>query len=218
MDAVRFHFDYLSPYAYLAWKTIHALCARHQREVEPIPVLFAALLDAHGQKGPAEIPSKRRYVFKDALRSAHAIGVPLAAPPAHPYNPLLALRVSSLPMTALERHALIDGLFAAAWGGGGGVTDPARVAAIAASAGLDGERAVREAQEPEAKDRLRRQTDDAIAAGVFGVPTMLADGELFWGYDSLSHLDRFLAGEDPIDGAELARWATLPATAKRAGA
>src|SRR5512140_3653821 len=100
MSAIRFCFDYVSPYAYLAWTQIHALAARHGREVTPVPVLFAALLDAAGTKGPAEIPAKRGYVFKDVLRSAHRLRVPLVPPPAHPFNPLLALRVSSLDLEA----------------------------------------------------------------------------------------------------------------------
>ena len=212
---IRFYFDYLSPYSYLTWTQIHALAERHGREVEPTPVLFAALLNACGQKGPAEIPSKRLYIFKDTLRSAHRLGVPLAVPPAHPFNPLLALRVSSLPMPAKARRALIDGLYAATWGGGPGVTEPAVVAAIASAAGLDGEQAVRDAAAPEAKDRVRAQTEEALAVGAFGVPSMVAAGELFWGLDSLPHLERFLAGDDPIDPAALARWASLPAAASR---
>jgi 2-hydroxychromene-2-carboxylate isomerase len=215
---IRFHFDYLSPYAYLAWTQIHALAERHGREVEPVPVLFAALLDAHGQKGPAEIPSKRVYVFKDAYRNAQRLGVPLVPPPAHPYNPLLALRVSSLPMDRAQRRALIDGLFAGAWGGAGGVTDRARVAEMASRAGLAGPAVVELAEQPEAKERVRRQTAEAVDAGVFGIPTMIVDGELFWGLDSLGHLERFLAGDDPIDLAHLAQWAELPAQATRPGA
>ena len=110
---LRFYFDYISPYAYLAWTQIHALAARHGRTVEPVPVLFAALLDANGQRGPAEIPRKRVYIFKDTLRTAHLLGVPLGGPKTHPFNPLLALRVSSLPMEPETRRRLIDKLYAA---------------------------------------------------------------------------------------------------------
>ena len=69
---LQLYFDFISPYAYLAWTQVHALAARHGRPVQPVPVLFAALLDANGQKGPAEIPRKRVWVFKDTLRHAHA--------------------------------------------------------------------------------------------------------------------------------------------------
>lgn len=90
-EPISFHFDYLSPYAYLAWTQLHALAAQDGRDVLPVPTLLAALLDHSGSRGPAEIPAKRVYIFKDALRSARVLGLPLAPPPRHPFNPLLAL-------------------------------------------------------------------------------------------------------------------------------
>ena len=137
---MRFLFDFISPYAYIAWTQIHALAERHQQVVEPVPVLFAGLLNAHGHKGPAEIPAKRSYVFKDCWRKAHHLGLPpLTPPPAHPFNPLLALRAAAFPLPdapALQRR-FIDALFAATWAGGGGVESEAAVGAIAARVGLD---------------------------------------------------------------------------------
>lgn len=214
---IRFYFDFLSPYAYLAWSALPAVAARHGRAVEPVPVLFAALLDAWGQKGPAEIPPKRVWVFKDALRHAHRLGVPFGAPPTHPFKPLLALRACSLDMPPEARRALVAGLFREAWGGGRGVDSPAVVAEVARDAGLDGERVVADAGAQDAKDRLRAQTEAAVAAGVFGVPTMETGGEFFWGYDSLGHLDRHLGGDDPATPERLARWAHVTASAVRPG-
>src|SRR5215468_8820411 len=93
---ITLHFDFLSPYAYLAWCALPALAERYGQTIRPVPTLLAALL-AHGQtRGPAEIPAKRVYVFKDTLRSAALMGVPLSPPPSHPFNPLLALRVAGL--------------------------------------------------------------------------------------------------------------------------
>lgn len=214
-DPIRFYFDFISPYAYLAWTQIHAIAARHGRAVRPVPILFAGLLNAHGQKGPAEIPAKRAYLFKDIARLAHRFGVPVAPPPSHPFNPLLALRAASLPMEEQARRALVDRLYAATWGGGPGVTDPAVIAEAATAAGLDGAAVVREAESPEAKERVRRQTEEALAAGAFGVPTMVVGAELFWGVDALPHLELFLEGRDPVDPDVLARWAHLPASADR---
>jgi 2-hydroxychromene-2-carboxylate isomerase len=210
---IRFLFDFLSPYAYLAWTQIHPLAERVGAEVEPVPVLFAALLKAYGQKGPADIPPKRVYIFKSVLRWARKLGVPLAPPPEHPFNPLLALRAASLPMPPGERRRVIDALFAATWAGGRGVEQQAEVMTAVAAAGLDGEAVAREAASPEAKARLRTQTDAALAAGAFGVPTMLVGNELFWGFDALGHLEDHLRGEDAITAADeeiLARWGTTP--------
>lgn len=215
LPALRFYFDFISPYAYLGWTQIHALAERHGRDVEPVPILFAALLNAYGHKGPAEIPPKRIYVFKNALRLAHRLGVPLRPPPAHPFNPLLALRVASAPMDPAARRRLIDALFAATWGGGDGVTEPEAVARAAREAGLDGAALLREAAAPAAKERLRQQTDGALGRGVFGVPSIEADGEIFWGYDAFPDVEELLLGRDPVPPDALARWANLPASARR---
>jgi len=212
---MRFLFDYLSPYAYVAWHRVQPIAARHRREVEPVPVLLAGLLGAHGTRGPAEVPARRAYLVKDTVRAARAAGVPFAPPPSHPFPPLLALRVTGAVEDLAARRRLVDALFAAVWGGGPGVETPALVASIADAAGLDGAALVAAASSDPAKARLRAATDAAIAAGVFGVPTILVDGELFWGNDSLDHLDRFLAGADPVTTDDLAHWQTVAPSATR---
>lgn len=214
-DPITFYFDFISPYSYLAWTQIHALAERHGRAVEPAPILFAALLNAYGHKGPAEIPPKRAYIFKDVLRSAARLGQPLVPPPAHPFNPLLALRVASAPMPAPTRRALVDALYRATWGGGGGVEGASQIAAALASVGLDPEATLRAATSDDGKARVRARTEEALARGVFGVPTTWVDGEIFWGLDSFGHLERYLEGKDPIDPATLARWSDLPSSASR---
>ena len=212
---IAFHFDFISPYAYLAWTQIHGLAARHGREVMPVPTLLAPLLAHGGTKGPAEIPAKRVYTLFDVTRSAHALGVPMAPPPSHPFNPLLALRVASLEMPRDDRRRLIDALYAAVWAKRQGVETPEKVAAAASEAGFDGNELVRRAGEQDAKDRLRKQTDDAIAAGIFGVPTMMVDGEMFWGLDSFGHLERQLRGEGLDVRAKAREWGRVAPSATR---
>lgn len=218
MKTLAFYFDFISPYAYLAWTQIHALAARHGCEVAPRPLLFAALLDANGQKGPAEIPSKRLYTFKDVVRSADRLGVPLAAPASHPFNPLLALRVASAALEPAPKRALVDALFAATWSEGVDVTKEDRVAEAARSVGLDGAHLVAWAKSPEAKERVKATTAEALALGAFGVPTMEALGELFWGLDSLPNLERFLEGKDPLGAEKGAAFAKVAPSATRPGA
>ena len=211
---VAFYLDFVSPYAFLAWTQVHAIAARHGAIVEPIPVLFAGLLDAHGTKGPAEIPAKRAYTFRDAYRKAHRLGLPvLRPPPSHPFNPLVALRVASQPLEPDAKRRLIDALFENTWVNGAGVETPEAVAAAASRAGLDGEALVRAALTPESKERLKGATADAVAHGVFGVPTVLVDGEIFWGTDGLELVEGFLRGEDPVP-KDLS-WADRPVTAMR---
>jgi 2-hydroxychromene-2-carboxylate isomerase len=217
MASLQFCFDYISPYAYLAWTQIHELAARFELTVEPVPVLFAALLDAHGTRGPAEIPARRRYIIRDLARLAAAFEVPFNVPPAHPFNPLLALRVSSLPMAAEQRRALVDALFRATWVDGVGVTDREAVRSIAVAVGLPAG-AIEEADDAGIKARVRTQTAEAIGQGVFGVPTMLVGGQQFWGCDSLPHLERFLAHGDVVTSELIERWERLPAGVVRPGA
>jgi 2-hydroxychromene-2-carboxylate isomerase len=196
---LRLYLDYLSSNAYLAWLELPKLAEKHGARIEPVPVLFAGLLEAHGQLGPAEVPSKGLWMWKNNLRKAALLGVPLRPPAHHPFNPLLALRASSVPASPEERTRLIDGLFRAAWAESRHLSEPEVVAEVADAAGLDGRAVVAAAAAPEAKARLRRETEAAIARGVFGVPTVLAGDELFWGYDDFPWLERFLAGEDPLD-------------------
>jgi 2-hydroxychromene-2-carboxylate isomerase len=205
-STVRFYFDYISPNAYLAWTQLPALARRYDLAVEPVPVLFAGLLEAHGQLGPAEVPAKMRWMSKSNLRKATRLGVALNPPAFHPFNPLLALRVSSLALEGSQRHALIEALFQAVWVRGLHVSETAVVETVADEIGLPGAAIVTEAQSPEGKARLRRQTDDAISRGVFGVPTMEVGAELFWGFDDFPQLELCLAGKDPLDPTAWQKW------------
>lgn len=198
-------FDFVSPYAWVGFRPARALAEKHGREFAARPVLFAGLLDAHGLVGPAEVPAKRAYIFKDAYRKASARGLPpLVLPPSHPFNPLVALRA----VIADPRVELVDALFAAAWIEGRAIDTPEAVAAIA------GEDVVRRASTPEVKARLRDETELAAKRGIFGVPTLELDGELFWGSDALEHADAFLRGEDPVPKDP--RYFERPASATRA--
>jgi len=212
---IRFLFDYVSPYAYLASTQIHAIGARHGRPIELAPVLFAGMLDATGARGPAELPLKRAYMHRDVDRLAASLGVPVEPPVAHPFNPLLALRATTATRDVGARRKLSDGLFRAAWVESRRIDDADVVASIAHKAGLKGDDVVRDAASAPAKAALRASTDEAIASGAFGVPSMLVEGELFWGVDSLPLLERFLRGEDRPVAARLERWRALAPAAVR---
>jgi len=212
---IRFFFDYISPNAWLAWARLRGFAARAGRGVEPVPVLFAGLLDASGRPGPAEVPAMWRWMVRNVLRKGALYGVPVNPPHSHPFNPLLALRVSSLPMSDAQREEVVESLFRAVWVDGVDLSDRSEVARRVSAAGMDGDRAVRDAGERQVKDLLRRRTEEAVAAGVFGVPTMLVDGELFWGNDDLEFMERFLGGRDPIVPEDASPWQRVPSSARR---
>ena len=209
--SLRLYFDYISPYSYLAWQRAPAFATRHGLTLVAKPVVFAGLLNHHGHKGPAEIPAKRIYMFKECLRRAAVLGVPLAPPYSHPFNPLLPLRVTGLDMEEEQRTDLVGRLFRAAWTESLDVTDPEVVQSICTAGGLPD--AVERAGEPAAKKRLLDTGAEALSHGVFGVPTLLIDDELFFGDDSFGHIELYLAGKDPLGDIE--RWDRIPASARR---
>ncbi len=215
MRKVRFYFDPISPYVYLAWTQLASLFKSTEVEWEPIPVLFAALLNAHGQKGPAEIPPKRVYTFKDVFRWAEQYGVPLEGPPAHPFNPLAALRICTAVHNSSDRLRLAGGLLEACWGKGEDLTDPGVLRRLASEAGLDGTRLLELSQSQEIKDRLKSDTQAAIDQGVFGVPSFAVDGEIFWGNDRLPFLKAYLEGKLRIQEEKAQQFLARPRAADR---
>lgn len=205
MKSLIFSFDFISPYAYLAAEGIDALAKRHECQVIWRPTLLAAMLNHNQQLGPAEIPDKRTYVFKNVSRLAHGLGLPMRPPPAHPFNPLLPLRIASL---RPERELILH-LFRACW------KDGHAIDSAEALKSLMDEDTLHQATTDEAKLILRDNTQRAIEEGVFGVPSITVGGEVFWGLDSFPHVEQFLAGQDPVDQDLLKEWESLPASASR---
>lgn len=206
-DRLYFFFDFISHNAWLAWNRAAALAQRHGLILEPVPVLFAGLLNAHGQKGPAEVPAKNQWMIWNVLRKAQQLGIPLAPPHTHPFNPLLPLRLACCGQPGEQRLKLIDALFRAAWVESRPVGDAEALRAVLAETGVDADTWLSEAASAPVKERLRENTEAAVAAGVFGVPSMLARGpagtaELFWGFDDLEYMDLFLQGRDPLGRRE----------------
>lgn len=215
--ALHFYFDYLSPYAYLALRPVRALCERRGLALEPHPVLLAALLSSWGQLGPAEIPPKRVFTFKDIARRAHDAGVAMAGPKAHPFRPLTALRVSLREVAGHRQLDVIQAIYDAGWGRGIDLGSDEELRDALNGAGFDGEAMIARTREPEVKRALERETNDAIEHGVFGVPSMRIGDELFWGQDRLADIDRYLDGNDPVDPKQLEQVLSRPAAAKRRG-
>jgi 2-hydroxychromene-2-carboxylate isomerase len=197
----------------LAWCRLGDFARDHHLRVEVKPTLLAALLNHLGHKGPGEIPPKRVYLFKDCLRGAAQLGVPFVPAHSHPFNPLSALRATLLDMDEKTRLGLVSRLFDATWAQSRDVGSPEVVAEICAEAGVPD--ALERIVDPEIKRRLLDASSEAIELGIFGVPTMIVDSELFWGTDSFPHLERYLAGKDPVRPDDVAAWQTVQASARR---
>ena len=203
---ITFYFDYISHNAYLAWCRLPEIAERYQCTVEPVAVLFAGFLKRYGQLGPAEIEPKIEWMNRNNLRKAELMGVPFNAPVVHPFNPLLLLRATHAKMPREERLRLMEVLLRGIWVDR---LDPREAAACIAyldQAGFDGNALIDFAESRAAKGAMRDATENAMAHGVFGVPTCVVDDEVFWGYDDLFYLERFLDGIGRIEPSELEPW------------
>ncbi len=211
---VAFYFDPISPYAWLA--------ARQRKRIEDAgarldfrPVLLAGLLAANGTKGPAEVPAKRAYTMRDVLRIATQLKIPFGGPPTHPFNPLRGLRMC-IALDGDDRARFAVALLDAAWAKGLELGDAKVLMGLAEECGLDGQRLSARADELDIKQALIAATDAAVEKGVFGVPTLSLNGELFWGEDRIDALLWRLQG-NRIDESTLAEVLARPASAARKG-
>jgi 2-hydroxychromene-2-carboxylate isomerase len=191
MKHITFWFDFISPYAYLAFEKLPEALKGLSYRVDYRPVLFAGLLKHHGQLGPAEIPPKRDWTYRQVLWLAHANGVPMEMPAAHPFNPLGALRLAlACGAAGLVNRNVAETVFRHVWRGGWDAADAQRLAELAADL-----QPARDPNGADVKAELKANTDAAIARGLFGVPTCEVDGHLFWGFDGLALLRAYCDGD-----------------------
>ena len=200
--SVDWYFDFVSPYSYLA---LHRL-TEFSHPVTYKPVLFAGLLNHWGQKGPAEIPAKRRWTYRWCTWWAKELGVPFRFPAAHPFNPLPYLRLA---LACGNEPKAVKRIFEWIWMSGEHADDPKRFGA------LRGELGIAETRLGEVKDQLRANTEEAAARGVFGVPSFVIDGEVFWGADAVDFAKAFIADPSVVHNAEFRRVDDLPVAAAR---
>jgi len=160
-------------------------------------VLFAGLLAHWGQKGPAEIEPKRAWTFREVAWQAHVLGIECTTPLQHPFNPLALLRLSlaSAPPGGLPNRRVVELVMRHAWRGGADANDPDRLRAL-----RDAVSAQRDPASAQVKDELHAHTDRAIERGLFGVPTVELDGQLFWGLDALPMVRARLLDDPWFDG------------------
>ena len=195
MKHITCYLDFISPYAYLAFEKLPLALMGHSYSMTYKPILFAGLLKHYGQLGPAEMPPKRDWTYRQVLWLAHTHKVALQLPASHPFNPLPLLRLAvASHAEGLPNRYVVEALFQHVWLGGAEAADPARLEALTAQ--LAPARAV---NSDEVKAQLKAHTDEAIALGVFGVPTFVVDGKLFWGFDALPMLQAYLAGDPWFD-------------------
>lgn len=193
---IRFYFDFSSPYSYIANEWLDPLAAQHGRAVERHAILLGVTFQAAELKSPVSYPIKREYSVRDFARSARFHDLAYRLPDPFPIATQNAARIfwwlkdsRGEAAAAAWAHAGLRAVFQR----GLPLNDAATLKAVAAESGIDPAEAESVWNDPVWKDRLKRANEAAIAAGVFGAPFFIVDGEPFWGNDRRPQIERWLA-------------------------
>jgi 2-hydroxychromene-2-carboxylate isomerase len=194
IPTVDFYFDVGSPAAYLAWQRLPRICEAAGAALAYKPMLLGGVFQATGNQSPMSVPAKGRYLMADLERFAQRDRVPFRQNPFFPINTLTLMRAATgLQMRDASRMApYVDAVYRAIWVDGKNMNDPAVVAAVLQEADFQPAELLALAGDPEVKERLKAQTQEAVARGVFGAPTFFVGGNMYWGQDRLDFVSQAL--------------------------
>ena len=201
MKKIDWYFDFISPFAYLQWQLFKSNPIA--LNVNPVPLLFAGLLSHWDNKGPVEIAPKRNWTYQNCVWIAHRHGIPFQLPSQHPFNPLQLLRLC---IALGSSRQVVDRLFCYVWEEGHLPADVEAWDALLQE--LQASQAMLETAD--IKTALRKNGEQAIAAGVFGVPTAVIDKRCFWGVEATDMLMAYLQDDPFFTTAEFERAGNLP--------
>ncbi|MEZ5615336.1 MAG: 2-hydroxychromene-2-carboxylate isomerase [Rhodocyclaceae bacterium] len=208
MKPADWYFDFISPFAYLQSEVLQRFDGK--LDIRPVPVLFAGLLRHWGQKGPAEMATKRRFTYRQVQWVAERNGIPFRFPPQHPFNPVRALRAAVALGGSIET---IHEIFRFIWREGRDINAPEEWAELARR--LNAPDLDARCNDAAVKSQLLQHGEQALAAGVFGVPTLAIGPELFWGFDATGMALDYLAEPALFTRGEYPRIDSLPVGAAR---
>jgi 2-hydroxychromene-2-carboxylate isomerase len=189
-----FYFDVGSPAAYLAWTQVPRLAQAMGATVHYKPILLGGVFQATGNRSPAEVPAKGKWLNADLERFARRYGVPFRHNPHFPINTLMLMR-AALGLQMRQPHRLLpygDAVYKALWVDGRNMNEPAEVARALQEAGFDPQAVLALSQDPEVKEQLKTVTRQAVARGVFGAPTFFVGDQMFWGQDRMDFVKEAL--------------------------
>jgi 2-hydroxychromene-2-carboxylate isomerase len=191
---LEFYFDVGSPAAYLAWTQLPRLAEETGAEIAYRPFLLGGVFQAIGNRSPMEVAPKGRYMLDDLERFARRYGVPFRHNPHFPINTLLLMRgATGVQLRQPERlRAYGDAVYRAIWVDERNLGDPGTAGAVLQDAGFNARELLALAADPEVKDKLKADTQQAVARGVFGAPTFFVGDAMFWGQDRLDFVKEAL--------------------------
>jgi 2-hydroxychromene-2-carboxylate isomerase len=198
MTKAKWYFDFISPFAYLQFARFPQ--PPNNLEITPVPAVFGAILQHWGQLGPAEIPPKRRFVYRFFQWNADQLGIPFTMPPMHPFNPIPALKLCTAAGADIENTRTVFDLI---YGKGIQPDSPEGIQLIGDALSIPHPESAM--QDPVIKNTLRANTAQATSDGVFGVPSFVIDGEVFWGGDSTEMMLDFLVNPALFEAPEMKR-------------
>ena len=195
MATIDFYFDFLSPYSYLAHCRLPQVAAKHGARINYLPIDLKAAKLAAGNTAPptVAIPAKMAYAMADFTRWAARYGAPIAFTRAGPPDPLVANLVTFYALDHGQAADYVAAMWAATFGSGGRLRAEAVLQQVCTTMGWNHDDVRAFAASDEAAARYAQGNAAAQAAGVFGVPTMVVDGEMYWGNDRLDFLDEHLS-------------------------
>ncbi len=201
MKSFTFYFDYLSPFSYYA----HIRLQKMKEDLSIVyrPVALGSLLNHWGIKGPGEVQPKREFLLKQCLRYSKKHNIPFTTPKTHPFNSLYALRLSLAGVAGVHQEKVIDTLWKAGWETRIDMGEPDELLRVLREAGLPADELYEKSFEKSAKVEFKKNIEDALSVGAFGVPSFVSGNELFWGNDSLEDLFVFLDNRDTLDREKL---------------
>lgn len=191
--SVEFFFDYGSPTAYLAWTQLPSIAAKAGATLVRRPMLLGGVFKATGNASPATVPAKALYMNRDLARFARRYGVELRFNPFFPINTLPLMRAAVAAADAGLADAWDTAAFRAMWVEERDMGQEAEVAAVVASIGWEAADFAARVASADVKERLKANTEEAIARGAFGAPTFFVGGEMFFGQDRLDFVAEALA-------------------------
>ena len=191
---VEFYFDFGSPYSYLAYKALPGIAAAQGAEILWRPMLLGGVFKATGNRSPVEIPAKGKWLQQDLQRWAKRYGAVFRNNPHFPVNTLVLMRgATGLQMRGTDFGRYVEAMFRAMWEEPRNLGDAAEIATVLREAGFDAEAFLALVNDAEVKQQLKKNTEQAVARGVFGAPTFFVGDEMFWGQDRLAFVAEALA-------------------------
>lgn len=203
MKELNFYFDFLSPFSYFAWLKLRPLADELNLKINYFPVALGPLLNHWQIKGPGEVAPKREFLLKQCLRYAARENIPFTTPKTHPFNSLYTLRIALKGVAGPLQEKVIETLWMAGWQKRIDMAEPEEILGVLKEAGLPGDELYENSFSKEAKVELKKNIQDAINYGAFGVPSFVIDNELFWGQDSMEDLKNFIQEKDLLDREKL---------------